>query len=111
MVIWENEYIKCYELSKKIGGKLIAIKTDNVICEVNNVEATLKSLRLNQDEIGGYKMGDIIEVREFAHKTNEHELNMKFEGWNEIYEEDFTDFDEISQHIIDKNKSLLIMSS
>jgi hypothetical protein len=46
--VLENEWIKCYELRKKLGGRLIQIKTDNVIVENGGtVEFSNK--------IGGYK--------------------------------------------------------
>jgi hypothetical protein len=47
--VLENEWIKCYELRKKLGGTLIKIKTDNVIVE--NATGTVEF----SDTIGGYK--------------------------------------------------------
>ena len=47
--ILENEWIRCYELRKKMGGRLIKIKTDNVI-----VENAIRKVKLSND-IGGYK--------------------------------------------------------
>jgi hypothetical protein len=47
--VLENEWIKCYELRKKLGGRLIKIKTDNVIVE--DATGTVEF----SDIIGGYK--------------------------------------------------------
>jgi hypothetical protein len=47
--ILENEWIRCYELREKLGGRLIKIKTDNVVVENGN------QIEYSQDIIGGYK--------------------------------------------------------
>jgi len=61
--VLENEWIMCYELAKKLGGRLIKIKTDNVIVENGNpIEFS--------ETIGGYKDETI--------KENYCELDIQF---------------------------------
>ena len=47
--VLENEYVRLYELKKKLGGRTIKIKTDAIVVEGH------KRVELS-DEIGGYKI-------------------------------------------------------
>ena len=101
--ILENEWIKCYELRKKMGGTLIAIKTDNVIVEnANEVELT--------GEVGGYKVGDThLPINDC--KVSKPVVEMTFDDWKTDKESDFETFDDIAKHIVDKNQSCNIIGS
>jgi len=103
--ILENEWVKCYELYKKMGGRLIAIKTDNVIVE----GMEFRDLELT-DEIGGFKTGDIhLPVND--PKSDKEEVEMMFGDWKTDQEQDFEGFAEIAKHIIDKDQSCNIIGS
>jgi DNA replication protein DnaC len=102
--ILENEWIKCYKLYKEMGGRLIAIKTDNVIVENQEFKVELTN------EFGGYKQGDInLPVNDA--KSDKEEVEMVFGDWKTDQEQDFEDFDEIAKHIIDKDESCNIIGS
>jgi len=103
--ILENEWIKCYELYKDMGGRLIAIKTDNVIVENQEFEVELTN------ELGGYKQGDINLPVNQPKAESKEEVEMVFGDWKIEQEKDFEGFDEIAKHIIDKDESCNINGS
>jgi hypothetical protein len=99
----ENEWIKVYELRKRMGGDLIAIKTDNVIVQYPDGEGVDTCSVV----IGGYQEGDIKQVREIMERTND-ELVMEVQGWNFVNQEDLGDFDDIANTMLDTNKCFMI---
>lgn len=56
--IIENEWLNMMELREMMGGKLLAIKTDNVICEYSS-KKNIPKMEFST-EIGGYKRAEEI---------------------------------------------------
>eukprot|EP00854_Cymbomonas_tetramitiformis_P032577 gene32577-41387_t len=100
--ILENEYIKNYELYKRIGGDLIAIKTDNKI-----VENPKNQFVSDDSSIGGYKEGDIQNIT-FTSKKSNKELTLDFDDWNDFKEDEFENYEDIVNQILDKNQSFRV---
>ncbi len=112
--VCENERIIMYELNKKLNGRIICIRTDNIVVEdpKGSVELSTK--------IGGYKQADIIYVTEKSEHTNK-ELNLNFKEWATERENEFFDdqglipsldnkyhINELADHILSKNKGCFV---
>jgi DNA replication protein DnaC len=97
--ILENEWIKCYELRKKMGGELLEIKTDCV--SVRNPDRVLKC---DDSVIGGYKEAEAYKIDWLYNKTNE-ESDIDFKDWNESFEEDYNGMEDIAKNILDTDRS------
>jgi hypothetical protein len=94
----ENEWIKCFELRKQMGGELIEIKTDNIT--VSNATGIVD---ITTDVIGGYQQGSVSFVPVVYPKENIN-LILKFDDWNWLYEHDFENTDKIVDSLIESNK-------
>jgi hypothetical protein len=98
--ILENEWILCYELSRKMGGQLVAIRTDCVVCEVDkceveDIDGAIKFARLGLDEspIGGVKLAENKEISmEIIPKKNKKMINIR-NTWDEVEETEFKNED------------------
>ena len=83
--ILENEYVRLYELKKKVGGNLISIKTDAII-----VDGNYNRIKCGTD------IGEIKYEKVFVNYwyENKEKINKSFEidsviNWNKIYEEEY----------------------
>jgi hypothetical protein len=83
--ILENEYVRLYELKKKVGGNLISIKTDAII-----VDGNYNRIKCGTD------IGEIKYEKVYVNYWNENKekINKSFEidsviNWNKIYEEKY----------------------
>ena len=81
--VLENEYLRLYELTKKLGGRLIKFETDAVV-----IEGDHNNIELNE-KIGGYKLQEksiisvtVKEEPEVERLDVDTSLN-----WNVIYED------------------------
>lgn len=78
----ENEWLKLMELREMMGGKLLAIKTDNVVCEYPDDD--VPNIDFSKD-IGGYKQEAGIEVeKEIKEVKSIPEIVVDTPKWNEI---------------------------
>ena len=88
--IIENEWIAVYELRKKLGGKLIEIKTDCVVVQDPTGEVTYDK------EIGGYKPVDAAEVAQemIEAPAEQPQKNVEVAAWNITKEDEFMEVDD-----------------
>jgi hypothetical protein len=100
--ILENEYVLMYELRQKMGGTLVEIKTDCVICEADDAEATLARFELDETIIGGLKEAlPTLLSSEILPQTNDvQKLPNGTPDYITVEEKDFEDgFPVIVEHI------------
>lgn len=112
--ILENEYVKMYELHKKIKridrhATLNSCRTDELTYTSHFVDKE-KLSELYSNEYGGYKEGNVRIVKEvpFDWVANKEVVNIEFKDWNIITEDMFSGFEDIAKTVIDKNTSMLI---
>ena len=80
--VLENEFLRVYELKKKVGGRLIKIKTDAIV-----VEGKFNHIGCD-DKIGGYKYTKLfMEDVKVSEKTAKEDLKLDLSmNWNIVEE-------------------------
>jgi len=108
--ILENEYVMMYELRQKMGGTLVEIKTDCVVCEVDDAEATLARFDLDETIIGGLKeaLPTLVSSEILPQENNVQTLPNGTPDYSTVEEKDFEDFPAMVEHILKKNQSTCI---
>ena len=112
--ILENEYLRVLQLEKKMGGKLLAIKTDNVITVGGTEKFNLDGIHYKEEDLGGYKIANKINVENLQPNNknviDEHHINTMYE-WNQIIADENKDhlnnFEELIKKI-DLNKNFCV---
>lgn len=92
--ILENEWLRVLQLQKKMGGKLIAIKTDNIITEGGTTNFDFKGINYSDEDLGGYKNAHKINISvpPIINKKNIDELTINTQyNWNQITADENTD--------------------
>jgi hypothetical protein len=109
--ILENEYIKLYELNKKVrmlcddpSLRLVSCRTDELTYNCWLADES-KITSLYSDKIGGYKKGAVRFVKDtpFNFHSLEEALKIDFERWSVYEETDFDSFQDIVCALLDKN--------